>query len=115
MRAFFKRHLFVHIWALGVLALFAVYWYGASSPAAANAVTGVTQCVKDGWARLWYLFPFSVVEWFYVAFILGVLVWLAVLFLCLWMDRLTGREDLWSRAAGGGSPTAAFWAWPAYA
>ncbi len=31
MRAFFKRHLFVHIWALGVLALFAVYWYGARS------------------------------------------------------------------------------------
>ena len=49
MRAFFKRHLFVHIWALGVLALFAVYWYGASSPAAANAVTGVTQPSFTHW------------------------------------------------------------------
>lgn len=97
MRAFFKRHLFVHIWALGVLALFAVYWYGVSSPAAANAVSGVTQCVKDGWARLWYLFPFSVVEWFYVAFILGVLVWLAVLF-----HRLrTGRGRRRRIAYGG--------------
>ncbi len=97
MRAFFKRHLFVHIWALGVLALFAVYWYGVSSPAAANAVSGVTQCVKDGWARLWYLFPFSVVEWFYVAFILGVLVWLAVLF-----HRLrTGRGRRGRIAYGG--------------
>ena len=28
-------------------------------------------------------------------------IWLAVLFLCLWMGRLTGREDLWSRAAAG--------------
>ena len=27
--------------------------------------------------------------------------WLAVLFLCLWLDRLTGQEALWSRAAVG--------------
>ena len=80
MKAFFKRHIGVHIWALGVLALFGVYWYGISSRQAANAVSAVTQAVKDGYARLWYLFPFSVVEWFYAAFIVGVVVWLAVLF-----------------------------------
>ena len=89
MRAFFKRHLAVHIWALGTLALFCVYWYGISSPAAANAVSGVTQRLKDGYAQLWYLFPFSVVEWFYVFFILGVLAWTAVLFhrLRTWKGR----------------------------
>lgn len=78
MRAFIKRHKLVHIWALAVLALFSVYWYGISSPEAANAVSGVTQIIKDGYAGFWYLFPFSVVEWFYVFFILGVLVWIAV-------------------------------------
>ena len=80
MRTFFKRHLWVHIWALAVLALFCGYWYGISSPAAANAVSAVTQRVKDGYARLWYLVPFSVVEWFYAAFILGVLAWVVLLF-----------------------------------
>lgn len=80
MRAFFKRHLGVHLWALGVLALFGVYWYGISSRGAANAVSAVTQAVKDGYAGFWYLFPFSVVEWFYAAFILGVFAWLAALF-----------------------------------
>lgn len=80
MRAFFKRHMGVHIWALGVLALFGTYWYGISSRQAANAVSAVTQAVKDGYARLWYLFPFSVVEWFYVVFIAGAGAWLAVLF-----------------------------------
>ena len=80
MQDFLKRHWAVHIWALGVLALFGVYWYGISSPAAANAVSGVTQTLKDGYARLWYLVPFSVVEWFYVLFILGILAWAAVLF-----------------------------------
>lgn len=28
-------------------------------------------------------------------------IWLAVLFLCLWLDRLTGQEALWSRAVVG--------------
>lgn len=87
MRAFFRRHLAVHIWALAVLALFGVYWYGISTRAAANAVSGVTQAVKDGYARLWYLFPFSVVEWFYAGFILAVMAWLAVLFHRLRMGR----------------------------
>ena len=97
MRAFFKRHLFVHIWALGVLALFAVYWYGASSPAAANAVCAVTQRLKDGYAGLWYLFPFSVVEWFYAVFILGSLAWLAIL-----LRRLLVRREGRGHAAYGG-------------
>lgn len=80
MRAFLWRHRRVHIWLMGVLALFGVYWYGISSRQAANAVSAVTQAMKDGYAGLWYLFPFSVVEWLYAAFILGVMAWLAVLF-----------------------------------
>ena len=80
MLGFIRRHKLVHIWAAGVLALFGAYWYGISSPGAANAVSGVTQAVKDGYARFWYLFPFSVVEWFYVFFILGILAWVVVLF-----------------------------------
>ena len=79
MGAFLRRHRAVHIWLVGLLALFGVYWYGISSREAADAVSAVTQRVKDGYARLWYLFPFSVVEWFYVAFIVGIVVWLAVL------------------------------------
>ena len=60
--------------------MFGVYWYGISSREAANAVSSVTQALKDGYAGVWYLFPFSVVEWFYAAFILCVAAWLAVLF-----------------------------------
>jgi len=97
MKAFLKRHWRVHTWLLGVLAIFALYWYGISSRAAANAVSGVTQRLKDGYAKLWYLFPFSVVEWFYVAFILGVMAWLAVIF-----HRLrTRKEGRWDAAYGG--------------
>lgn len=89
MKAFLKRHWRVHTWLLGILALFSVYWYGISSREAANAVSSITQRMKDGYAKLWYLFPFSVVEWFYVAFIVGVLAWLAVLFhrLRTWRGR----------------------------
>ena len=79
MRAFLKRHRAVHIWALLVAALFGLYAYGISSRQAANAVSAVTQAMKDGYARLWYLFPFSVVEWFYVIFILPVIIWVGVL------------------------------------
>src|SRR5699024_2656822 len=79
MRAFLKRHRAVHIWALLVAALFGLYAYGISSRQAANAVSAVTQAMKDGYARLWYLFPFSVVEWFYVIFILPVIIWVVVL------------------------------------
>lgn len=97
MREFLKRHRGVHIWLLGVLALFGVYWYGISSPRAANAISAFTQKMKDGYARLWYLFPFSVVEWFYAAFILGVMAWLAVLF-----HRLRTRKGRrWDTAYGG--------------
>lgn len=97
MRGFFKRHLGVHIWLVGVLALFGVYRLAIRSRAAANAVSAVTQAVKDGYARLWYLFPFSVVEWFYVAFILGVMAWLAVLF-----HRLRTRKGRRRETAYGG-------------
>lgn len=80
MRAFLKRHRVVHIWLAALLALFVLYRLAVSSAAAANAVSAVTQRLKDGYARLWYLFPFSVVEWFYAAFAVGNGVWLAVLF-----------------------------------
>ncbi len=97
MGAFFRRHRRVHIWALGVLALFAIYWYGISSRGAANAVSGVTQRLKDGYAQLWYLFPFSVVEWFYVAFILAAAAW--VVLLC---RRLLARREGRAHTAYGG-------------
>ena len=79
MRAFLKRHRAVHIWALLVAALFGLYAYGISSRQAAHAVSAVTQAMQDGYASLWYLFPFSVVEWFYVIFILPVIIWVVVL------------------------------------
>ncbi len=97
MKEFLKRHRGVHIWLLGVLTLFGVYWYGTGSPQAANAISAFTQRMKDGYARLWYLFPFSVVEWFYVAFILGVMAWLAVLFYRL----RTRKGRRWDTAYGG--------------
>lgn len=96
VKTFFKRHLGVHIWALAVLALFLVYWIGVSNRAAANAVSGVTQVIKDGYGRLWYLFPFSVGEWFCVAFVAAIPVWLAVLF-----HRLRTRPDKRHTAYGG--------------
>ena len=79
MRAFLKQHRAVHIWAVLVAALFGLYAWGISSRGAANAVSAVTQNLKDGYARLWYRFPFSVVEWFYVAFILAVILWIVIL------------------------------------
>lgn len=97
MKAFLKRHWRVHLWLLGVLAVFCVYWYGISGRQAANAVSAVTQRLKDGYARFWYLFPFSVVEWLYVAFILGVMAWLAVLF-----HRLRKRKEGWLDTVYGG-------------
>ena len=79
MGAFCKRHWKVHLWALGVAALFARYAWAISSRETANAVSAATQVLKDGYARLWYRFPFSVVEWFYVAFILAVILWMVLL------------------------------------
>ena len=96
MRRFLKRHRWVHIWALAVLGLFGIYWYGISSTAAANAVSAVTQRMKDGYAKLWYLFPFSVVEWFYVAFIVGCILWVAAL-----IHRLRTRPEKGHTAYGG--------------
>ena len=80
MRDFFKRHRAVHLWLLGALGLYAAYFLGISSRGAANAVSAATQVLKDTCARFWYLFPFSVVEWFYAAFIAAVIALLAVLF-----------------------------------
>lgn len=89
MRAFLKKHGKLHIWLLGVLTLHGFYWYSISSRETANAVSRVTQTLKDGYAKFWYLFPFSVVEWFYAAFAIGVMAWLAVLFhrLRTWKGR----------------------------
>ena len=47
MAKFIKQHKLVHIWAAGVLAVFCAYWYGISSPEAANAVSGATQALKE--------------------------------------------------------------------
>ena len=71
-----KRHRVVHIWLAALAVLFGLYTAVIRSAAAANVVSAVTQRIKDGYARLWYLFPFSVVEWMYVGFILLVLFWL---------------------------------------
>lgn len=79
MREWITRHRVVHSWLLCDILLFAVYFLAIRSRQAANAFSAFTQVLKDGYARLWYLFPFSVVEWFYAAFILGMLAWLAVL------------------------------------
>ena len=98
MVEFIKQHKLVHIWAAGVLAVFCAYWYGASSPEAANAVSGATQTLKDGYAKFWYLLPFSVVEWFYVFFIVGVTAWAVVL-----LHRIRtrkGRHAVYGCAAG---------------
>ena len=46
---------------------------------------------------MWYLFPFSVVEWFYAAFILGVMAWVAVLFYRL----RTRKGRRWDTFYGG--------------
>ena len=96
MAGFFKRHWGVHIWLLVVLSVFGVYRWGISSAETANRVTTVTQFLKDGYARLWYLLPFSVVEWMYVAFILIVIVWLVALF-----HRIRTRPDKSHTAYGG--------------
>ncbi|MBR2132408.1 MAG: DUF3810 domain-containing protein [Oscillospiraceae bacterium] len=76
---FLKRYALLHGWVLVLVVWFAAYTAVIHSRAAANAVTAVTQRIKDGFAAVWYIFPFSVVEWFYVAFILLVIVWLVVL------------------------------------
>ena len=62
MREFFKRHRGIHIWAAAVIALFLFYGWAISSREAANAVSAATQVIKDGYARFWYLFSFSVVS-----------------------------------------------------
>ena len=96
MREFFKRHRGVHIWAAAVIALFLFYGWAISSRERANAVSAATQIIKDGYARFWYLFPFSVVEWFYVAFILVVIAWVAVV-----IHRLRTRPERGHTAYGG--------------
>ena len=65
MKDFMKRHAPLHIWALVLTVLFGGYAWAISSRGAANAVVAVTQTLKDTFAVIWYIFPFSVVEWFY--------------------------------------------------
>ncbi len=79
MKNFLKRHRTVNLWALILSALFALYAAVVSSRSAANAVAAVSQALKEGFAAIWYIFPFSVVEWLYAAFILMVIVWVAAL------------------------------------
>ena len=73
MAKFLKRHRGVHIWLAILAALFAVYAAVIGHSAAASSVSALTQYIKDGYAAVWYLFPFSVVEWMYVGFILLVI------------------------------------------
>ena len=86
MVKFLKKHRGVHIWLAVLAALFGVYTAVISSSAAATALSTVTQRVKDGYAALWYLFPFSVVEWLYVGFILLAIFWLVAVI------RRTGKS-----------------------
>ena len=79
MKSFLKKHRAEHLWAVILAALFALYAAVIDNRAAANAVVAATQKIKDGFAAVWYIFPFSVVEWFYVAFILLVIGWIASL------------------------------------
>ena len=98
MRRFLGRHAVVHSWLLLLAILFAVYFYGISSTAAANRVAAVTQIVKDSFAGLWYHFPFSVVEWLYVLFIAACIVWIVVI--CVGLRRRKGRAILYGRVVG---------------
>ena len=79
MKSFFRRHRAVNLWAIVLAVLFALYAAVIDDRSAANAVVAVTQRIKETFAVLWYIVPFSVVEWLYVAFILLVIVWVVVL------------------------------------
>lgn len=77
MKHFLKQP--VNLWLVILAALFGCYAAVINSRAAANAVVRVTQALKDAFAAVWYIVPFSVVEWLYAAFILMVIVWVVVL------------------------------------
>ena len=96
MTYFLKRHKVVHIWAAVLVLLFCFYQRVISNTAAANAVAAITQRLKDGYAALWYLFPFSVVEWMYVAFILIAIFWLVAVIL-----RIRKSREKWHTAYSG--------------
>ncbi len=96
MKDFLKRHAPLHIWVLVLAVLFGGYTWAISSRSAANAVVSVTQIVKDTFASVWYIFPFSVVEWFYVAFILLAIFWL----ITVTRRTVKGREKLHTLYAG---------------
>ena len=70
MMKFLKRHALAHSWLLLLGVLFGLYRAAISSRAAANAVVSATQTIKESFAAVWYIAPFSVVEWLYVGFIL---------------------------------------------
>lgn len=79
MKSFLKKHRMEHLWAIGLAALFVLYAAVIGNRTAANAVVAATQRIKDGFAAVWYIFPFSVVEWLYVGFILLVIGWIVAL------------------------------------
>ena len=79
MKEFLRRHRAVNLWAITLAVLFVLYAVVIGNRAAANAVVSVTQWLKNAFAVIWYIIPFSVVEWLYVAFILLVIVWVVVL------------------------------------
>ena len=90
MKRFLLRHWAVHLALAALAALFGFYRIIITDRSIANAVVAVTQSIKDHFSALWYTVPFSVVEWFYVLFILGVLIWVAALVIRL----LKCREKL---------------------
>lgn len=79
MIKFIKRHWIPHLWLLLLAALFLIYGGVIGNGPAANAVAFATQAIKDSLAAVWYIFPFSVVEWLYVAFILGCMILVVML------------------------------------
>ncbi len=79
MKAFFRRYWGIHLWFIMLAVLFGCYRLVISHRELANTVVSATQVLKDAFSALWYLVPFSVVEWLYVLFILGAIVWIIAL------------------------------------
>ncbi len=96
MAVWIKRHKLVHIWLVLALALYIPYGLAIRSRAAANAFSAATQRCKDAFGWLWYHLPFSVAEWLYAAFMVGTLVYVAVL-----LHRLRTRPERLHTLYGG--------------
>ena len=96
MKHWIKRHGKLHLWLLTLGVLFLGYRWVIDNRSAANAVVAVTQRLKETFAALWYIIPFSVVEWLYVAFILGCIVFVVMLVI-----RVCKSSEKWHTLYGG--------------